>query len=235
MPIFVNGEGVGNTVWLEQSLPLDIIGDIMRLGLLNTWLPCKLDATLWAPLIFVAKSGETFVPDVTECVTWMCVALGDRLECCRILEEKRLLYYLYKFKLIFKFKLMRVVNMYLDCLLGVKGDPWLIWPKFKLLLPLIRQVSMRFLGGSSWVTLPRVLFRITSNSSSQAGLFRFLSSRRKYMTFSVLWLKNEIRWERGANWKTYNYNIIAYIALITLDWVTPLWASLVLWSNPDSL
>lgn len=72
-------------------------------------------------------------------------------------------------------------NIHLDCRLGVRGEPWLICPKFKAALPFTRQVSTLFLGGSASNCAVEALIPllITSSSSSQAGLLLFLSSKRK--------------------------------------------------------
>lgn len=79
---------------------------------------------------------------------------------------------------------------HLDCLRGVRGEPWLISPRLRAVLPFTRHVSSRFRGGSasSRHANPLMPTLNTSSSSSHAGLLRFLSSSRKYITFSVLWL-----------------------------------------------
>jgi hypothetical protein len=61
------------------------------------------------------------------------------------------------------------------CLLGVSGDPSLIWPNLKGEAPLILQASTRFLGGSA----VSVRFRMMASvSSSNAGRLLFRSSSR---------------------------------------------------------
>lgn len=86
------------------------------------------------------------------------------------------------------------MRIYLDCLLGVKGEPWLICPRLSAVLPFTLHVSTRFLGGSAsnCPADPLMPLLITSSSSSHAGLLRFLSNSRKYITFSVLWLKEHL-------------------------------------------
>lgn len=85
--------------------------------------------------------------------------------------------------------------IYLGCLLGVKGEPWLICPRLSAVLPFTLHVSTRFLGGSAsnCPADPLMPLLITSSSSSHAGLLRFLSNSRKYITFSVLWLREHLR------------------------------------------
>lgn len=91
----------------------------------------------------------------------------------------------------FELSLFEFTRIYLDCLLGVKGEPWLICPRLSAVLPFTLHVSTRFLGGSAsnCPADPLMPPLITSSSSSHAGLLRFLSSSRKYITFSVLWLR----------------------------------------------
>lgn len=83
---------------------------------------------------------------------------------------------------------------------GAMGEPSLICPN-TLLVPLLssnRHVSNLFLGGSN-DSLTSFLLRNVSSSSSSAGFRFFRSSRRKYITFSVLWLwKNLLKWRAWA-------------------------------------
>ena len=111
--------------------------------------------------------------------SWLCSSYNKNIK-----MTCRLTFLFYFFKL--KFTLI-----YLDCLLGVKGEPWLICPRLSAVLPFTLHVSTRFLGGSAsnCPADPLMLLLITSSSSSHAGLLRFLSSSRKYITFSVLWLR----------------------------------------------
>lgn len=92
---------------------------------------------------------------------------------------------------------------------GAMGEPSLICPN-TLLVPLNSSlhVSNLFLGGSN-DSLTSFLLRNVSSSSSNAGFRFFRSCRRKYITFSVLWLnllgKEEWRINRAWDQERWRY------------------------------
>ena len=133
-----------------------------------------------------------FTLNVFAVYSWHVNFIGKTRGCSRLCSShNKNIKTTYRLQHRFYFFLLKFTLIYLDCLLGVKGEPWLICPRLSAVLPFTLHVSTRFLGGSAsnCPADPLMLLLITSSSSSHAGLLRFLSSSRKYITFSVLWLR----------------------------------------------